>query len=309
MGLTLTALVGIGFITTLYYNDLQNAELRIINRSSVMQTRSGALEYAVTGQGPPIMMIHGTGGGFDQGLRFSNELIENGHQVIAPSRFGYLRSDFPPDASSENQADALIELLDHLGIDKIAVAGGSAGALSAVQFVLRYPDRCSALILLVPAANVKGTDPVEMTTFQQIMVNQLLTSDFWFWTAMRLAPNQLIGTLLATDPKLLHTVSASERARAFTIVEELMPVSKRSRGALNDGYLAGRPARINFRRIHVPTLIISAEDDRFGTAQTARDIAEQLPESRLVIYPSGGHIWLGHDKDVADEISRFLAKI
>jgi dienelactone hydrolase len=40
-------------------------------------------------------MIHGTGGGFDQGLLFARRLVDAGYRVIAPSRFGYLRSDFP----------------------------------------------------------------------------------------------------------------------------------------------------------------------------------------------------------------------
>jgi 2-hydroxy-6-oxonona-2,4-dienedioate hydrolase len=307
--LGIAAFTGIGITAKHYNHDRQKAEKRITNHSAVIQTQAGTLEYAIAGQGPPLMMVHGTGGGFDQGLRFSRELIRQGHRIIAPSRFGYLRSDFPSDPSSENQADALVELLDHLSIDKISVAGGSAGALSATQFALRHPERCSALIMLVPAANVRGADPVEMSPLQKTIVSHLLTSDFWFWVALRTAPKQLIGTLLATDPKLLASVPSSERVRAYSILEELMPISKRSRGALNDGYLAGNPARINFSKLRVPTLIISAEDDRFGTAQTARDIAAQLPTARLVIYKSGGHIWLGHDKNVAEEISKFLEQV
>jgi pimeloyl-ACP methyl ester carboxylesterase len=62
------------------------------------------------------MMIHGTGGGFDQGLLFAHRLRESGFQIIAPSRFGYLRSTFPVDASPAHQADVLVELLDHRGI-------------------------------------------------------------------------------------------------------------------------------------------------------------------------------------------------
>lgn len=40
--------------------------------------------------------------------------------------------------------------------------------------------------------------------------------------------------------------------------------------------------------------LVSAEDDRFGTAATARKIAEIVPHSELTILPDGGHIWLGH---------------
>jgi hypothetical protein len=44
-------------------------------------------------------MIHGTGGGFHQGLRFADALVARGLRVIAPSHFGDLRRDFPADPS------------------------------------------------------------------------------------------------------------------------------------------------------------------------------------------------------------------
>lgn len=95
--------------------------------STVIPTRLGSLEYAESGQGSPLLMIHGTGGGFDQGLLFARRPVAKGYRVISPSRFGYLRSSFPEDPSSANQADVLVELLDKLGLDKVAVAGGSGG--------------------------------------------------------------------------------------------------------------------------------------------------------------------------------------
>ncbi len=306
LGLGASAMAGGGYTGTRYSVSIRAAEQRVSGRSSVIPTRFGDLEYAVSGAGPPLMMIHGTGGGFDQGLHFAAGFMNRGHQIIAPSRFGYLRSDFPTDPSSQNQADALVELLDHLRIDRLPVAGGSAGALSAAQFALRHPDRCSGLVLLVPAANVRGRDPVAMSPLRQTIVKGLLTSDFLYWTTMTAAPEQLIGTLLATDPRLLDQVSARERRRAHAILEDMMPIHARTRGVLNDGQLAGSPARMDFNQIGMPTLIISMEDDRFGTAATARDIAAAVPRSTLKIYPSGGHIWLGHDDEVADEVHRFL---
>lgn len=97
-------------------------------------------------------MIHGTGGGFDQDLLFTRQLLAEGYRVIAPSRFGYLRSSLPTDPSSIRQADAYVDLLDHLQIDRVAVAGGSAGALSAIAFAVRHPARCAALLPIVPAS-------------------------------------------------------------------------------------------------------------------------------------------------------------
>ena len=56
----------------------------------------------------------------------------------------------------------------------------------------------------------------------------------------------------------------------------------------------------------MPTLVLSCEDDLFGTAATARLLAKRIPGARLVVYPDGGHIWLGHDADLAAEIARFI---
>ncbi len=141
-----TGLLGAGTVIGAYSSSIAVANRRVAQNSNLIPTTCGNLEYAMAGKGRPFLMIHGTGGGFDQGLRFAQGLVERGMQVIAPSRFGYLRSSFPDDPSPERQADCLNELLDHLGIDTLPVAGGSAGALIAAQFALHYPQRCSHLI-------------------------------------------------------------------------------------------------------------------------------------------------------------------
>lgn len=302
-----TGLLGGGLGWSRYRQALEAARRRVAGQSKTMTTPFGQLEYAMAGSGPPLLMIHGTGGGFDQGLRFAATLRQRGHRIIAPSRFGYLRTSFPADPSVANQADAFVAMLDRLGIDRLPVVGGSAGALSAVSFALRHPHRCSALILLVPAANVSGEDPVDMTAFQQFAVRSLLNSDFLYWSALELAPEKLVGTLLATDPRLLSSVSPSERRRAMAILSDMLPIHTRANGMLNDAGQAGHPAQMDFARLSMPVLLISAEDDRFGTASTARRIATVVPHAQLTIFPDGGHIWLGHDDEVADLIHAFVS--
>ena len=301
----LATLAGIA-IALPFRGDLRASRERLEGRSALIQTATGRMEFAIAGSGAPLLMIHGTGGGFDQGLLFTQKLSRMGVQVVAPSRFGYLRSSFPSDHSSEAQADAFVALLDHLKLGKVVVGGGSAGALSAVQFALRHADRTSALVLIVPAANVEGHDPNEMSPAQEWMVRRLVTSNFLYWTARKIAPKQLIGFLLATDPALLKQIPRDERERAYRILDQMLPISARWRGMLNDAQLAGHPARVDFRRIRVPTLIISAEDDRFGTASTAKAIARQIPSAELLLFPSGGHVLIGHDEDSAHEIAQFV---
>jgi pimeloyl-ACP methyl ester carboxylesterase len=299
------ALAGISYGAGAYREAGTQTATRLFGRSEVMDASVGRLEYAIAGEGPPLMMIHGTGGGFDQGLLFAAKMRQRGVRIIAPSRFGYLQSAFPDNASPAHQADVLVELLDHLGIDRLPVVGGSAGVLTAAEFALRHPDRCSHLGLLVPAANLTGRDPVEFSVVQRAAVGLVLGSDFWFWGLSRLSPGMMLRTLLATDPALLAEVPADEQMRAKAILDQLLPITRKIDGLRTDGFWAGTPSPTDYAGITRPTLIISCEDDLFGTAATARLLADRIKDASLTVFPSGGHIWLGHDDDVADLVFNF----
>ncbi len=307
LGFAGLALGGGGYAAGAFREAGRQAQTRLFAQGQVIPGAAGPLEFAVVGDGPPLMMIHGTGGGFDQGLLFAAGLRQRGFRIIAPSRFGYLGSAFPDDASPAHQADVLVGLLDHLGIDRLPVVGGSAGALTAAEFALRHPSRCSHLVLLVPAANLTDRDPVQFTALQEVAVTMVLGSDFWFWALARLAPGQMIRTLLATDPALLDRVSEPERLRAGVILEQIFPISRKVNGLRNDGFWAGTPTTTAHDRIAVPTLILSCEDDLFGTAATARLLARRIPGAEVTVYPTGGHIWLGRDTEVTDAINGFVA--
>jgi 2-hydroxy-6-oxonona-2,4-dienedioate hydrolase len=67
------------------------------------------------------------------------------------------------------------------------------------------------------------------------------------------------------------------------------------------------PAR-NLERITAPNLAISAKDDLYSTAGGVRYAAEQIPGARLILFPTGGHAWLGHDAVVRDEVATFLRR-
>jgi len=112
-----------------YRRDIRAARARISSGSKLANTPSGLIEYADVGTGSPVFVIHGAGGGFDQGLEFAQPLIDAGFRIIAPSRFGYLRTPLPKDASPMAQADAHASLLDVLRLEKVAVVGISAGAV------------------------------------------------------------------------------------------------------------------------------------------------------------------------------------
>ena len=75
-----------------YRNEIRRARARIATGSKMLKTAVGPIEYAEAGEGPPVLVIHGAGGGFDQGLDIGEGFLQRGFRVIAPSRFGYLRT-------------------------------------------------------------------------------------------------------------------------------------------------------------------------------------------------------------------------
>jgi pimeloyl-ACP methyl ester carboxylesterase len=163
---------------------------------------------------------------------------------------------------------------------------------------------------LVPATYAPDRPPARPWSPAQTRIAQaVLGSDFLFWSAIKAMPDTLMRTLLATDPALVAAASAPEQARAKAIMQDILPVSAKSRGLLNDARLAGNPAQMALHQITAPTLAISAEDDLFLTADAARHIADQVPLARLKIYSEGGHIYIGHGDDMLAEIVRFLNDI
>jgi pimeloyl-ACP methyl ester carboxylesterase len=143
--------------------------------------------------------VHGAAGGFDQSmLVVGNELAANA-RVIAMSRFGYLRTPLPTDASPAAQADAHACLLDALKIERAAIFAASAGSPSAIQFVLRHPDRALGLVLLVPLAYMPNA-PIPAPPAAARM---FFGSDFLFWalakTLARLGPDASDARTAAAD--------------------------------------------------------------------------------------------------------------
>lgn len=268
--------------------------------SQVVQTDCGPIEYSRIGSGYPVLVVHGNSGGFDQGLALAQGYLDRGFQVIAPSRFGYLRSPLPPGATPAMQAEAFACLLDTLGLEQVAIFATSAGVTSSVQFALRYPERVSAAIFLSP--NAPG--PAGFAAPPKPVFNALLRSDYAFWSLVTYFGSSMQA--LAGVPKdlpLTHELQIEARAA----LSSGMPVSQRADGIIFDTYVSN--PEINdypLGDVQAPTLVISAKDDPMALHEGAVTLAEQIPAARLFTVPDGGHLLLGHTAEVKSEISRFL---
>jgi pimeloyl-ACP methyl ester carboxylesterase len=81
------------------------------------------------------------------------------------------------------------------------------------------------------------------------------------------------------------------------MLEFVLPVSLRRQGLLNDGEVTTTLQRYALERIRAPTLMISTQDDLYGTFERARYTAAEIPDARFVGYPSGGHLMVGRDAE------------
>ncbi len=299
----------VSWITWSLEQDITQASARARSGSTLVDTPCGPIEYQAAGQGTPLLVVHGSGGGHDQGMAYARALTRHGIRVIAMSRFGYLRTPRPADASPQAQADAHICLLDALAIPQAAVLGVSAGAPSAMQAAIRHPTRVDALALVVPIAfrpqDVAASAP-HISDRTDAMLMRLLGSDLLFWAALKLAREQVIRHVLATPPELLAAADPQEKTRVDQLADAILPVSLRAAGLRDDTRLGKSLGRFALASIQVPTLLVSARDDGFGTYAAAQYTASQIPGARFLGFDDGGHLLVGHDATVRAAIVQLL---
>lgn len=289
-----------------YRHELNQKTQALEANSIIAKTECGPIEYAREGSGTAALVIHGAGGGYDQGLYLAHDMLGDGFDVIAPSRFGYLRTPVPTDASHGAQADAHAALLDKLSVPKAIVMGVSAGAPSAIEFAVRYPEKTAALILVVPRAY----DPANQVGVDQTPQNKTVirlfenSADFPYWAATKVGRKQLVR-FFGVDPELEAKAEPEEREKITGLIADMLPLSARVDGILAD--TSSELVKSDLEHIQAPTLIISAEDDLYHTLPGARFTAEHIPDAELKIFETGGHLLISHGGDVREVIANFLS--
>ncbi len=329
-GASALALAGLAaWATSGFREEMAAQRARVAQGSRLVETRCGVVEVAEAGASgaatapgasrasgdagdakplPPLLVVHGSGGGFDQGLAIGADYAARGWHVISPSRFGYLRTPWPAQAGSdigERQADQLACLLDALGVEAVAVMGVSAGAIAATEFAVRHPRRTKALILMVPAGYRPETTP-PMPGWAQWLLETLISADLPFWLASRWAPDLVRRHVLATPPSEVAAATEQEQQRVDKMMREILPISARSRGLLHDTLATQRVPRPRLEAIGAPTLAISARDDGFGTLASAAYAAQTIPGARLLVFDRGGHLLLGHQAEVVAAVEALV---
>lgn len=305
LGIVGVLAVGAGATYLAYARDLQATRDRLAAGSQIVETRHGPVEYTTWGEGPPVLVVHGAGGGYDQGISIARAFGGEGFRWISPSRFGYLRTPLPADASTAAQADAFADLLDSLEVERVAIVAMSGGVPPSLQFAERYPDRTAALVLLssapyTPLTAAEQELPVPIWVYQA-----LFSSDFPYWVLQNVAPSSL-EPMFDITPTLRAASPPEEQPFIAGQVDAFQPVTDRIDGVQNEGTAIDPNAHYALEAITTPTLVIHAEDDHINPFSFGEYTAQHIPNAQFMSLETGGHLLLGHHAEVRARVNAFL---
>lgn len=108
--------------------------------------------YHEQGEGPPLLLIHGSGPGVTAWANWRANLPElaKDFHVYAPDMIGFGYTDAPAGGIKDRQiwVDHLAGFLDAMGIEKASLVGNSFGGALAIAFMIAHPDRVDRAVLM-----------------------------------------------------------------------------------------------------------------------------------------------------------------
>lgn len=278
-------------------------------QSSIIETRTGPIEYAAFGEGPVVLAVHGAMGGYDQGVIFAKTIGADEYRYVSISRPGYLDTPLTSGRTPEQQADLCRNLLDELGVNKAAVMAISGGGPCAMHFALRYPDRCWGLVLVSTCGG-----KVEASVPLSFRMTKLLARSSVFAKLMRRSlennPERAARRSIPDPVLRAHTLADPEAGTLFKalMASTMDRMALRLPGTENDIAIT-RKTDYALEEIAVPTLLVhGTADSMLPFAQHAKALEKRIPGAELVAIEGGDHVSIfTHRNEVRSRVETFLA--
>ena len=276
-------------------------------KSQIAQTTKGPIEYTLLGNGPAVLVCHGTSCNC-----FSTDdsapLQEAGFSVLRPSRPGYGRTPLKVGRTAAQAAEALVALLDNLEIATCAVIAISGGGPTGVALAALFPERVKRLAL-VAAVTQPEERPNEPAYRSQAAFYGPMHGMMWGMLGLisNLSPRSMAKQTLTIfsshDPEDgLRRLSADDVAA----IRRFYQGQSSRQGALNDGaHTVGADV---LKVVRQPTLVIHSREDRSVPFSHAEWSLKNIPHAELCEAGFTGHFfWIGPDfQRISQRLVTFL---
>lgn len=236
---------------------------------------SSGLTWLAAGEsGPPLVFLHGIGGG---ALTFKPQLaaFAGRFHCVAWNMPGYHGSLPLVPMSFAGLAARLVELLDELQLDRVHLVGHSIGGMVAQELAATAPERLLSMTLVATTAAFGGRDE---SFKREFLARRLAPLDAGRNLA-ELAP-ELVASLLGDDP---DPGGVELAVKSMAAIDEA-------------AYRAALACLVTFDRrealpgYRLPVLLVAGERDRTAPVATMARMAEKITGSRLVTVAGAGHL-------------------
>jgi len=233
----------------------------------------------------PLVMLHGGGPGASSWSNFGPALpgFARTHRTILVDQPGFGGSDKPAVVGNYYRfsADAVVALLDELGLEKVHLLGNSLGGGTAMRLALSHPDRVGRLVLMGPGGlslNLFHADPTEgVQRLMDFGANPSRESLRAFISTM------VVDQSLVTD-ELVEERFADATAPGAQEAMRSMGMSFWNPDTAEDGMLWREAHRL---RQH--TLLTWGREDRVNPLDGALAALKLIPRAQLHVFPNCGH--------------------
>lgn len=231
--------------------------------------------YRSSGQGEPILMLHGFSADKDVWARFARHFART-HQVIIPDMAGHGETGFKPewDYTIPAQAARLVKLLDQLGIKQAHVIGNSMGGYITAQMALSYPSRVLSAGLVDPAG-LPQPHPSELEA-------QLAQGRNPFLIGSRQDFARFYPMTMASPPVVPGFVLDAIAEQYIARRPQLEVIFKQARQPTD------LPAKVS--EIKAPTLLLWGKQDRLIDVSAVPVWQAALPQAKAVVWDGIGHM-------------------
>ncbi len=273
-----------------------------MTRMAVSALEGAELNVETTGRGPAVVALHGFTGSAETWRSFS-EAAETSFTVVAVDLPGHGASDSPPDSrlyTMERHVQALAEILDRLGLERVGWLGYSLGGRIALSAAVALPERTAALVLESASPGIA----LEEERQQRIRDDETLADWIAEVGVQRFVEYWESLPLWHSQKRLPAPVRDDLKAQRLR--NDPIGLANSLRGA---GTGAQPPLYDRLGEIAAPALLLVGEDDR-KFADIALEMLRLMPESPLIIVPDAGHAAHLEQPDLFGQVViRFLEEV